>query len=306
MRALPTETESGIVDYLAPLAKLSRDERAAGAILTSDEARYLVDYYYITQKDRIRASNQKRALDEAAEPNEAIQWLAEQSAYLEAAVKSLLDRYSANHPIGVWARAQKGVGPVIAAGLLAHIDIHKAPTMGHIWRFAGLDPTVIWGKGEKRPWNAALKTLCWKLGESFTKVSGSEDAFYGRCYVERKAQEWHKNAAGEFSDQARKSLEVKRFGQTTDAYKWYNGTYSGVRFVDGKPIPVSGDEGEGIRMLPPARIHLRAQRWAVKLFLGHLHEVWHRVEFGTEPPAPYPIAILKHAHLIKPPPPVIW
>jgi hypothetical protein len=44
--------------------------------------------------------------------------------------------------------------------LLARIDIVKAPTAGHIWRYAGLDPTVRWNKGEKRPWNAGLKVLC--------------------------------------------------------------------------------------------------------------------------------------------------
>ena len=38
----------------------------------------------------------------------------------------------------------RGIGPVIAAGLLANIDIKQAPTVGHIWRFAGLDPTNKW------------------------------------------------------------------------------------------------------------------------------------------------------------------
>lgn len=53
-----------------------------------------------------------------------------------------------------------GIGPVISAGLLAHIDIHRAVTVGHIWRFAGLDPSVKWLKKTKRPWNAGLKVLC--------------------------------------------------------------------------------------------------------------------------------------------------
>ena len=52
---------------------------------------------------------------------------------------------------------------------------------------AGLDPTVTWGKGERRPWNAELKVLCWKLGDSFVKVSNKEGALYGRIYRERKA-----------------------------------------------------------------------------------------------------------------------
>ena len=79
--------------------------------------------------------------------------------------------------IGPWAMATIGVGPVICAGVIARIDIHRAPTVGHIWRFAGLDPTQKWEKGKKRPWNTDLKRICWLLGESFVKVINNDDAF---------------------------------------------------------------------------------------------------------------------------------
>jgi hypothetical protein len=54
-------------------------------------------------------------------------------------------------------------------------------------------------------------------------------------------------------------------------------------------------------MLPPAQIDNRARRYAVKLFLAHLHHVWYETEFGEAPPKPYPIAIMGHAHYIMPP-----
>jgi len=54
--------------------------------------------------------------------------------------------------------------------------------------------------------------------------------------------------------------------------------------------------------LPDARIHLRAERYAVKLFLAHLHEVWFTHHYGRPPPAPYPIAHGGHAHVIAVPP----
>ena len=53
-------------------------------------------------------------------------------------------------------------------------------------------------------------------------------------------------------------------------------------------------------ILPDGHIHARAKRYAVKLFLAHLHSVWYEIEFGREPPLPYAIAILGHAHHIKP------
>ena len=118
-------------------------------------------------------------------PNEnamnVLRWLEGNAETLENSIKSALDKYSASHAVGAWARSVVGVGPVICAGLLAHIDITKAPTAGHIWNYAGLNPSVSWEKGQKRPWNAALKTLCWKLGEEAVRHWHEVDAgFAGR------------------------------------------------------------------------------------------------------------------------------
>ena len=263
---------------LEPIQRLTKDLKTASIRLSDDEARFLVDSYYQMQDDRKRSDNQVRSMSDSTEPCDVLMWLADQSRALENQVKRALDAYSGAHPVGHWARAQSGIGPVIAAGLLAHIDIHKAPTAGHIWNFAGLNPGLEWNKGEKRPWNADLKTLCWKVGESFVKVSGKPDAFYGQVYVERKQLEIRRNENMEFADQAADVLKKKRIGKDTKAYKSYS---------KGK--------------LPDAHIHARAKRFAVKLFLSHLHHVWHVHEFDTEPPVPYAIAHLGHAHYIKPP-----
>jgi hypothetical protein len=256
--------------------KLGKDLRKASATLTSDEARFLVDAYYTMQTGRIRSDNQVRQM--ANEPHAVLSWLAEQSAILEKNVLGALDVYSAAHPIGERMRLVIGIGPVTAAGLLAHIDITKASTAGAIWRFAGLDPTSEWKKGQKRPHNASLKTLCWKIGESFVKVSGKDDAFYGQLYKERKTLELARNEAGEFSEQAAAKLKKFKIGKTTDAYKAYSA---------GK--------------LPPAHLHARAKRYAVKMFLSHLHEVWYEHHHGVAPPAPYVMAHGGHAHKVPPP-----
>jgi hypothetical protein len=262
---------------LEPILKLKRDMRAAAATLGQEEARYLVDLYYQRQHDRITAANRTRAAADAGEPHAVLQFFTDQSDVLERQIKSALEPYAKAHPAGSWMMAQKGVGPVIAAGFLSRLELK--PTVGHWWRFCGLDPTVTWGKGETRPWNAALKRLCWITGECFVKVSGYDDAFYGKVYADRKAWETQQNEAGAYADQAKASLSAKRFGEDTQARKHY-------------------EAGR----LPPARIHLRAERCAVKLFLSHLHEVWHRAETGEAPPKPFAIAQGGHAHYIAPPP----
>lgn len=269
--------ESAESAELDPVHRLTRDLASASHTLTRDEARFLVDSYYAMQEDRIRSSNQVSALSKSGEPHSILSWLAEQSRVLEDQIKRSLSKYAQSHPIGPWLLSVTGVGSVIAAGLLAHIDIHKAPTVGHIWRFAGLDPTSKWEKGQKRPFNSKLKVICWKAGESFVKVSNKEDAVHGRIYRERKEYESQKNDAGEYADQASQILASKKIGKDTDAYKAYSA---------GK--------------LPPAHIHARAKRYAVKLFLSHLHHVWYVREFGKEPPLPYPIAVMGHVHYIPP------
>lgn len=260
------------------IRKLTKDEKAAAKITNRNEARFLVDAYYAMQHNRIRADGQVRAMSKDGDPHAVVQWLADMNRTLEDQIRIALDAYSGSHRAGQWMRAQKGIGPVIAAGFLAHLDITKAQTAGAFWSFAGLDPRAVWSKGEKRPWNADLKLLCWKLGESFVKVSGAEDAFYGRIYKERKALEIANNDAGLYAEQARAKLEKFKIGKDTDAYAAY---------AQGK--------------LPPAHLHARAKRYAVKLFLAHLHHVMWVEQYGTEPPLPYAIAFLNHAHVIKPP-----
>ena len=328
-----TTTIEDIGIAMQPVERLSRDLRAAAGLLSRAEARYLVDTYYALQEQRIRAHGVLRSAGE--EPNTLVTYVARQYEVLENDARRALQGYAEGQEAGRWAMRIKGIGPVLAAGLLAHIDVTKTPTVGHIWRFAGLDPTVTWQSKDKaaalyaeaagdtpeaklravaaslgqrvetfidfasadakgndrkitaetakaaiarRPWNADLKTLCWKVGESFVKVQGYDDDVYGHVYVERRALEDARNARGEFAEQAAYSLANKRYRADTVA----RGEYEAGR-------------------LPAARLYLRAKRYAVKLYLAHLHHVMFEVEYGQPPPRPYVIEHLGHTHFIEPP-----
>lgn len=165
-----------IPEVIEPIKRLTRDLATAAVTLSKKEARYLVDAYYQMQHNRITSNNQIRAMSESEEPHSVIQWLADQDTVLENQIKRALDKWTDSLHMGRYAKNICGIGPVISAGLLAHIDITKAPTAGHIWRFCGLDPTLKWEKGQKRPYNASLKTLvAFKAGESFVKVQGNKN-----------------------------------------------------------------------------------------------------------------------------------
>lgn len=310
------------------VTRLNRDLTAAAKNLGRAEARFLVDAYYTMQEDRKRAGNQVRALAESEEPHAILRWMFAQSETLEGQIKLALSHYAQAHPVGARLLTVKGIGPVIAAGLLAHIDIRMCPTAGRLWRFAGLDSTVIWPSREKatqwinqqgtgdleglvaiaadhfgrkpetllnhardskgkvtnlqlakaiarRPWNAKLKTLCWKIGESFVKQKGRMGAFYGPLYDQRKAYELQMNAEGAYREQALAIAAARPTHAQVATYK----------------------EGH----LPDGHIHARCKRWVVKLFLAHLQQVWYEVETGQKPPKPYVIEHMGHLDLILPP-----
>jgi len=100
-----------------------------------------------------------------------------------------------------------------------------------------------------RPWNADLKCLAvFKLGESFVKTQNYDEDYYGHIFARRKALYTTYNAEGKFTEEAAKVLASKNINKKTDAYKAYS-----------------------IGQLPKAHIHARARRYAVKLFLSHLH-----------------------------------
>ena len=192
------------------LAMSRKDMKVAANLTGKDEARFLVNRYYSVQKQRIAAGNMVRSLEVENKPCDLSRLLFHSHKQIEDDIKIGLDVYVHNDPVGEWLLDIHGIGVILAAGLLTHIDIEKAPTAGNIWNFAGFNPKMVWKKGQKRPFNAELKTLCYKVGESFVKTSGSEKSFYGHVYRDRKEIEVARNDRGEFADQAAELLATRR------------------------------------------------------------------------------------------------
>ena len=315
------------------------------ANMSREETRFVVTSYYDIQSTRLQLNNRLLALKKKEEPRSAIEFIFNGMKNTEDNIKKILVGYSKGQQIGQWAESIPGIGPVISAGLIAHIDITRAPTVGHIWRFAGLDPTSEWlgrekaeklisdivhqrdlktnvsdeqvaqianlayrradalktqalsfSKDEnttvvtkgylikalsKRPWNADLKLVCWKAGQSFVPLAGKITKekgpdIYGNVYSERKVLEIQRNEAGNNADVAAKRM--LQVGRDTDAYKAYSQGF-----------------------LPPGHVHARATRYATKLFLAHWHHVAYELKYNTPPPKPYIIEHGGHTHYIAPP-----
>lgn len=261
------------------IEKLDKAKRAEAKDLDRDQARCLVDAYYMIQGSRVATGNQRSALDRSEKTSDILFWMERQQREVEDEIAKLLDKWSEAFLLGRWARSVCGIGPVISAALMAHINIDRTKSISSLWRFAGLDPTCEWKKGEKRPFNATLRMLCaYKIGESFVKVSNKDDDLYGKVYAERKLIEMEMNERGDFAAQAADALKKKTYRKDTVAFKCYQ-------------------QGQ----LPPAHIHRRAVRKAVKLFLSHYWQVAYEIHYGKQPPAAYVFAHMGHVHEVPPP-----
>lgn len=252
------------------IPRLDREVVLQAEKLTNPEARFLVANYYQAQEMRKRADMQIRHLGDKEMPT-LLQYTADAFAVIESNVQKGLQNYAESTRLGEWCLSHDGIGPVITAGLLAHLDIEKAPTVGHFWRYAGLDPTNKWEKGQKRPWNSELRQICWHLGQCAKRISYKEDAFYGQLYRERKELLVGRNEAGHNAERAKvfftKSADVKK------------------TLAEGK--------------LPANNIDSQACNFVAKIFLSHLHALMFWDKYDQAPPRPFAIAILGHAHEVR-------
>jgi hypothetical protein len=391
-RTITTPPDASLAGQPLPSRLLRQDLREIARGLGRAEVRYLVDFYYQQQENRKSAANQERAATAAGESAQMVGWLASLETALEGQIKQALDTWTLGQPESVWARSQIGIGPVIAAGLAAHVDVERTTSVSRLWRFAGQDPTMEWqgtkaareliqaavdaeetpaqivawlarathrhctdlwaaqkaevpsreqaqreiaqaaGVAEqeveelfrerplhldnailwsceqlgldsrdvyerlfpsdrvqihrtalqqllsRRPWNARLKVLCWKIGESFVKVSGREDAFYAQIYRQAKEEYQRRNESGSYAELAAQTLSKKNIGEDTLARGRLEKGY-----------------------LPDAQIHGRAKRKAVKLFLSHYWQVAYEVHFRRPAPRPWIIEHGGHIDLIPVP-----
>jgi hypothetical protein len=178
-----------------------------------------------------------------------------------------------------------GAIKTIRPGALTVDDgILRRPTAGAWWKYAGMDPSSVWQAGKRRPWNATLKTVLWKVEEQFWKQQNRESDVYGKLAVKRKGLEVRRNDRGEHREYAlARAAEWKKKKKTSSlAYKSYK---------------------EGV--LPDGHVHARAKRYTGKIFLSHYYDHCYREYYGKAPWLPYAFERGEnpesHSHYIPPP-----
>jgi len=166
--------------------------------------RALVDHRAALQAERIRWGNRLAAAtggEDIASDGElrmAQKWH-EIYSRLETDADAEITRIIKDHPLMPQLRQVRGVGPLLAAKMLALIDITRADSVSALWRYAGYG--VIDGqrerptKGEKLHYNIRLKTTLYLVAGSFLKSSSPYRRVYddAKAFYQANRPEWTKS-----------------------------------------------------------------------------------------------------------------
>jgi hypothetical protein len=204
-----------------------------------------------------------QALNPTSNPIPTISSIVDTLDSIDSIVKRPLANYIEDSVVAKWASSQFGIGPVLSAGLLSHIDIVKAHTPGAVWRYAGLDPS----SSNKKIFNGDLKSICWKIGSNFAKHASKPNCFYGKLYLQDKERRIKKNNEGLYADKAKDILSDLPYKFRSDVSLLKQGKLS--------------DE----------QIDAQARRFAVKIFLSHYYAIAYQEQHGTTAVRPSHITI---------------
>lgn len=155
------------------------------------ELKALVEMYYDIQKFRQAGQNRDNPAMKAERLELAVAKLKNLEGYLVNEMVAVLPEY----PISDWLLGLRGVGPMMAAALIAS-DLDPAiDKPSSWWRFAGVG--VVDGKnqrkrrGEKRSYNGFLRRTLYVLMGQFLKAHQPEHgrpSFYADLYYRFKAE----------------------------------------------------------------------------------------------------------------------
>jgi ribosomal protein S13 len=145
------------------------------------------------QKARIQFGNRLAAIENATDdPSDSIQasvidkWLIIFTD-LEGQLDKDITKLVKDIPIYEEMSNVKGIGPMLAAKIIAMVDIERAQTISALWRYCGYG--VKDGererpiKGEKLHYNKRLKTSLYLVATSFLRCNSPYREFYDRARV---------------------------------------------------------------------------------------------------------------------------
>jgi hypothetical protein len=165
--------------------------------------RALVDARQSIQRDRIRFGNRISAIERGDDVVEQstlsiLKGWSERFAELEKEADEHIRIISSDYPIINKMTQVKGVGKLLAARLVASVDISKDDTVSSLWRYCGFATqdgrSERMKKGEKLHYNRSLKPVCYLIALSFLKSKSPYSSIYyeAKEYYSNNKTEWTK------------------------------------------------------------------------------------------------------------------
>jgi len=154
--------------------------------LKNSDLRVLTETYYDIQKLRTSSENRLRTYMDAGllryvDMDEVVKYL--RKAEKESARE--IEKEVSKHPLWTeWLKDVKGVGEVMAGGLIAWIDdIGKFRTISKLWKYSGLAPGQRKERGQRVNYNPKMKSHLWRVGMQLLKAKNKK---YAPIYYEWK------------------------------------------------------------------------------------------------------------------------
>lgn len=329
---LNVEDLEGTVELAIPegLTKDLKKEIKSIENVGKQEIRFLVDSFYQIQHRRIMLQSQinsiRRSTDDTINSYAVIlDWQLKAQMVQEKGIKDALEIICRNNEVGRWLLKIKGIGPTLAAGLLAYFDVTGIEYATHFMSYAGLNDN-------NRPWLGAEKAkkivnevlghskeitdehleelsirTKWKYGylnKSCTKIDkkgnvkrSKQDLINAiakipynknlKILMYKVAQQFVKISYNPDSLYGRLYKERKILEMQLNEQGHY--ADQAKKILETKNIGKDTDAYKAYSQgkLPKAHIQRRAERWATKIFISHLFEEMYRVANDKAPESYY-------------------
>lgn len=294
--AQPTDTHS-LLRWLADAyeqtqrRRLAAGEQIRAVVQGRDEVAGVAEEWVGTDADRVLAGIVRGETDG---PIPALGRLYRRLKAEEDTLREDMMGALEEHPAWPWLRRVEGIGPTLAAKLLARLDVHRAPTASSFWAFAGLAtvPGVRYRcdtcgleVGYPAGWSVSGRHK--PLGGGRGSCKGTLEPLPGEYRVAQRRP--RKGEELTYSPALKKTafLVASSFLRRPDSPYGRYLRAQRARLDRERPGWTEG------------RKHMAALRLTAKLFMSHLWEVWRRAE-GLPVPEPYVFAMLGHTHKIRP------
>lgn len=329
------------------IVKMNNDIKSSvTAIPTKEEARYLEDIYYQAQAKRIIIENQLRAIRQGSDTKvetgitpknqKFLEWYLYNSKLMENQIKNALELFSDSCYLCKWAKANIGIGPVIATVLAANLEIDEGTHAASWWDYCGLN-------NNRRPWLGREKSTK-IVNEVLSKYDGnlcdeavmeiSERTKWKYSILEEHSKDdkgkWNKEkiiaACARIPYNKNMKLLMHKIGYSFHMVKnnpnslygrLYNerfdyeirmneqGKYAdqAAHILATKNFKKNTDAYKAYIQgkLPKAHIMKRCERYVTKLFISHLYEAAYWNKYGQQAPKPYVLCFCEgHTDYIGP------